>query len=247
MRARFYPLNTPFAFDFHLALALSSSSAWSIWYSRVKVIERMADFVVDGEGGADKDVVVGVGGEEAKEEDSKPSAAGAAEEGEESGGDAVEEEEESYPLEVDYCSVCGLPFEYCEYGPTPEECLAKNGVERVTLEEGEGETSAEGKQKKKKKSKKVKISVDPMVKIARISRSRKKYITVVGGLGDFPDVKMKDAAKKLGKQFACGASVNKTASGAEEITIQGDVLYDLPAVLEKVFKVSPDKIIVIDN
>ena len=78
MRARFYPLNTPFAFDFHLALALSSSSAWSIWYSRVKVIERMADFVVDGEGGADKDVVVGVGGEEAKEEDSKPSAAGAA-------------------------------------------------------------------------------------------------------------------------------------------------------------------------
>lgn len=49
---------------------------------------------------------------------------------------------------------------------------------------------------------------------------------------------MKDAAKKIGKQFACGSSVSKAASGAEEIVIQGDVLMDLPGFLEATLKVS---------
>ena len=51
------------------------------------------------------------------------------------------------------------------------------------------------------------------------------------------DVKMKDAAKKIGKQFACGSSVSKAPSGAEEIVIQGDVLMDLPSFLEATLKV----------
>lgn len=48
---------------------------------------------------------------------------------------------------------------------------------------------------------------------------------------------MKDAAKKIGKQFACGSSVSKAASGAEEVVIQGDVLMDLPSFLETTFNV----------
>ena len=51
------------------------------------------------------------------------------------------------------------------------------------------------------------------------------------------DVKMKDAAKKIGKQFACGSSVSKAPSGAEEVVIQGDVLMDLPSFLETTFNV----------
>lgn len=51
------------------------------------------------------------------------------------------------------------------------------------------------------------------------------------------DVKIKDAARKIGKQFACGSSVSKAPSGAEEIVIQGDVLMDLPSFLEATFKV----------
>lgn len=51
------------------------------------------------------------------------------------------------------------------------------------------------------------------------------------------DVKMKDAAKKIGKQFACGSSVSKAPSGAEEVVIQGDVLMDLPGFLETTFNV----------
>lgn len=52
------------------------------------------------------------------------------------------------------------------------------------------------------------------------------------------DVKMKDAAKKIGKQFACGSSVSKAPSGVEEVVIQGDVLADLPDFLEATFNVS---------
>lgn len=54
----------------------------------------------------------------------------------------------------------------------------------------------------------------------------------------FPDVKIKDAAKKIGRQFACGSSVSKAPSGAEEVVIQGDVLLDLPEFLETTFNVS---------
>lgn len=34
---------------------------------------------------------------------------------------------------------------------------------------------------------------------------------------------MKDAAKKFGKKFACGASVVDEAGGAESIEMQGDI------------------------
>lgn len=28
----------------------------------------------------------------------------------------------SYPLRVDYCGLCSMPPEYCEYGPDPPKC-----------------------------------------------------------------------------------------------------------------------------
>ena len=55
------------------------------------------------------------------------------------------------------------------------------------------------------------------------------------------DVKIKDAAKKIGKQFACGSSVSKAPSGAEEVVIQGDVLMDLPRFLETTFNVRSER------
>ncbi|CAM9598566.1 unnamed protein product, partial [Choristocarpus tenellus] len=56
------------------------------------------------------------------------------------------------------------------------------------------------------------------------------------------EVKLKDAAKKIGRQFACGSSVSKAASGAEEIVVQGDVLMDLPDFLEETFNIPAAKI-----
>lgn len=38
---------------------------------------------------------------------------------------------------------------------------------------------------------------------------------------------MKKVAKEFGKKFATGSSVTKTASGGEEITVQGDVADDV--------------------
>ena len=54
-------------------------------------------------------------------------------------------------------------------------------------------------------------------------------------------MKIKDAAKKIGKQFACGSSVSKAPSGAEEVVIQGDVLMDLPRFLETTFNVRSER------
>ena len=67
--------------------------------------------------------------------------------------------------------------------------------------------------------------------ISKTNRNRKKFVTSIVGLETVPDVKLKVAAKLLGKHFACGASVSETAAGASEIVIQGDVLFDLPEVL----------------
>jgi density-regulated protein len=108
------------------------------------------------------------------------------------------------------------------------------------------DAAAAEKKAKRAAKKKEKAAPVPMVKIGRVSRNKRKFITIVGGLGSFPDVKMKDAAKLMGKQFACGCSVNKTASGAEEITIQGDVLMDLPPFLQSAFHIPHDRILIVE-
>ncbi|CAM9694902.1 unnamed protein product [Phaeothamnion confervicola] len=116
-----------------------------------------------------------------------------------------------------------------------------------------GSVGAEGERRRKLPTKKpggAKKGKDPAaqrVVIARINRNKRKYVTVIGGLDTVPDIKLKDAAKRLGKQFACGSSVSKTASGAEEIVIQGDVLLDLPDFLQGAFGIDLDKIHVLDT
>ena len=57
-------------------------------------------------------------------------------------------------------------------------------------------------------------------------------MTVVSGLEEH-GLELKKVAKELGKKFATGSSVTKTASGGEEITVQGDVSDDLFDWLEE--------------
>ena len=64
------------------------------------------------------------------------------------------------------------------------------------------------------------------VLIKRVERNKRKYVTVVSGLEEH-GLELKKIAKELGKKFATGSSVTKTASGGEEITVQGDVSDDL--------------------
>ena len=62
--------------------------------------------------------------------------------------------------------------------------------------------------------------------IKRVERNKRKYVTEVSGLDHF-GLDLKKVAKEFGKKFATGSSVTKTASGGEEITVQGDVSDDI--------------------
>lgn len=75
---------------------------------------------------------------------------------------------------------------------------------------------------------------EAMVLIKRVERNKRKYVTVVSGLEEH-GLDLKKIAKELGKKFATGSSVTKTASGGEEITVQGDVSDDLFDWLQEVY------------
>lgn len=60
------------------------------------------------------------------------------------------------------------------------------------------------------------------IQIKRVERNKRKYVTAVSGLEAF-GLDLKKVSKDFGKKFATGSSVTKTASGGEEIVVQGDV------------------------
>ena len=151
------------------------------------------------------------------------------------------------PVEVEYCSLCGCPPEYCENA----------GCKRVKLEkEMEGASvsdkppvdapAAEGEEKKeggkKKKEKKAKG-----VTITRTTRNKKKTITNVAGLEHYPEVKIAECAKTLGKKFACGASVTKGPTGKDEIDVQGDFSHEIADLLAEKFGVDRETTKVVDK
>ena len=112
------------------------------------------------------------------------------------------------------------------------------------LLKGEDEAGDVGKKGKRGGGviKKKTISADKQkVIISKEVRNKKKAVTSVEGLETF-SVKLKDAAKVFGKKFAASSSVKEKDSGGQEIVIQGDVIWDLPALLEKEYKIPKSKI-----
>ncbi|OII77027.1 translation initiation factor SUI1 family protein [Cryptosporidium andersoni] len=141
-----------------------------------------------------------------------------------------------------YCSKCGLPPDYCEYGPTPEICLELKKYVNETSDTNknitdslktEGNQEVHDKQSKdicepnqnetvNLKSYKVKKSKPKIVTVKVESRTRRKSVTVVTGLELF-DISLSEAAKKFAKHFSCGSSVVKGINGkADHIDVQGD-------------------------
>ncbi len=84
----------------------------------------------------------------------------------------------------------------------------------------EGEAK-EAKAPEKKKEEKKKSA--PKVTVSRISRSKRKFLTLVSGLEAY-NVAPKDACSLFKKKFACGVSQVK---GADDIEIQGDVSFEV--------------------
>jgi density-regulated protein DRP1 len=116
-----------------------------------------------------------------------------------------------------------------------------------------GEAGAEGAKSRRggagvpNKGRKKGAKGEQMVVIERAQRQKRKFVTSVVGLDTF-DVKLKDAAKRLGKKFACGASIDKLPDGRESIDIQGDYIYEMPdTVLEFFPEVAKSKVFLLED
>ena len=59
-------------------------------------------------------------------------------------------------------------------------------------------------------------------------------------------LKLKDAAKKLGKKFASGCSIVKDGTGVDTLVIQGDVSYELGPFLVTEMGIPKDKVRIAD-
>eukprot|EP00727_Mastigamoeba_balamuthi_P006464 m51a1_g2438 hypothetical protein (210) ;mRNA; r:853770-854674 len=169
-----------------------------------------------------------------------------------------------YPIEVKYCTVCGMPPEYCENGPCLAKCKQAHPENFPEAEEGQEQQEDAAAAGGKKRAGKAQIKVPdsghvkvlpggklkkkdaPSVVISKTARQKRKFVTTVAGLDGF-GVKLSDAAKQMAKSFSCGASVVKTASGTEEIDIQGDVVDEMVAVITSKFSVPVECIFVMEG
>lgn len=144
---------------------------------------------------------------------------------------------------VVYCGVCSLPPEYCEFGGTAKKCkewLEQShpdmheklySEEAITASLSTLSVDAQKRAEKDSKKKEAKAAAaeareaeakkEAMVYIKRVERNKRKYVTAVSGL-EAHGMDLKKVAKEFGKKFATGSSVTKTASGGEEIVVQGD-------------------------
>lgn len=166
------------------------------------------------------------------------------------------------PVEVEYCSLCSCPPEFCEYAGCKAAKMAKE-LGKVSVD-GEGGAGAAGggggegaaaaaaaagdedEVEKKLPGGKTKKKKDKMVTITRSTRNKKKMITTVSGLDNF-EVKLAEASKIFGKKFACGASVTKAATGKEEIDVQGDFSDEMAKLITEKFGIDGDLIKLVDK
>ncbi|PWY69466.1 eIF1-like protein [Aspergillus eucalypticola CBS 122712] len=163
---------------------------------------------------------------------------------------------ESQAKHVAYCGVCTLPPEYCEFGGTAKKCedwlkeahpdmyqslyseealnsnlatLSVSARERAAKDAAKKEAkaaAAEARDAERKAASKVQIK--------RVERNKRKHVTVITGL-DIYGLENKKIAKDLGKKFATGSSMTRSAGGTEEITVQGDVSEDVKEWLLEVY------------
>ncbi|SCQ16897.1 translation initiation factor SUI1, putative [Plasmodium ovale] len=151
------------------------------------------------------------------------------------------------PVHVEYCkgehSVCGMPYEYCEYGTSFKECKEEN-KEKYNYDVLNNSTEGVAKKQGKKPTQ----SVTHKITIQKTTRARKKVVTVVTGLHAY--VKLDKMAKIFSRFYACGSSVIKGANNnPDQIDIQGDVEHNIveiimkncPEVTEDLFVILPSK------
>ncbi|KAB5594165.1 Translation initiation factor [Ceratobasidium theobromae] len=166
------------------------------------------------------------------------------------------------PLNVLYCSVCLLPPEYCEFGPSVTKCKAwlqeahpdlfdKFYSEVVcggcffadALQQKAEALSLEAQAKLDKKAADLEAKSDVKAE-ADLKKKKAAKVTIkriernkrkhVTSIHGLEafDVDLKKAAKLFAQKFATGASVTKNPQGQDEIVVQGDVTDDIVEMIE---------------
>lgn len=115
---------------------------------------------------------------------------------------------ENTPIDVQYCRLCGLPKDFCKYGPSWDR--------HPEARESTGDHIDEPKVAAPTVASKAATGA-VIIKIA--PRVGRRYLTTITGLDQF-DVDLSKACKVFAKKFACGVG-KKEDTG--EIEIQGDV------------------------
>jgi density-regulated protein len=123
------------------------------------------------------------------------------------------------PVQVTYCSTCGLPPDFCKYGPLWDK-------HAPTVDEVSEAAPAEVAEPRKKSSS---SSSTVTVKIA--PRVGRRYLTTIGGLEAY-DVDLAKAVKMFSKKYACGVCKTDT----NEIEIQGDCEENIVEVITSNWK-----------
>jgi density-regulated protein DRP1 len=137
--------------------------------------------------------------------------------------------------------LCTLQFIFCLllYLIIPKSSLDAQTSSAVPLSEAAASRASKDASKKASKaaaaaSRESARLASSTVTIKLVERSKRKHVTVIGGLEAFigPDG-VKKAAKELGKKFAAGASVTKNATGGDEVVVQGDVAGEVEEWIEE--------------
>lgn len=136
-----------------------------------------------------------------------------------------------------------------KYGDEPEDPYYANLSDSDSDEEDSDDDGAPTKQlsqmdikKRRGASAKKAVKVDTRIIIQKISRNKRKAVTIVVGMDTVPDVKLKDVSKAFSKRFAGSSSVKDTPRGGKEIIIQGDHVDEAAAMIVDKFKVSADSV-----
>ena len=135
------------------------------------------------------------------------------------------------PMQVDYCTICGLPQDFCKYGP-----LWDKHPQQSSFEENQEQplsTPAPVVASGNKPSGVINVKISP-----RVGR---RYLTTIVGLDQF-DIDIAKACKVFAKKFACGVGKDNETG---EIEIQGDVEESIVATITSNWKQIKAKQIVI--
>jgi len=135
-----------------------------------------------------------------------------------------------------------------KYGPEPEDPYYANQNDDDDDDDNSDDDSLNAgmskmdMKKRRGATAKTVHKVDTRVIIQKISRNRKKAVTIVVGMDTVPDVKLKDVSKAFSKRFAGSSSVKDAAGGKKEIILQGDHQDEAAAFIVDKFKVPGDAV-----